>query len=144
MTTVAFHFHVKERLPYVCRLLRKAVAAQTRVVVTGPADTLSQLDRDLWTFAATEFVPHCMADATPAMLQQSPVVLTTSLEATPVRSVLVNLLDAVPAGFEPFERVIEVVDTDPQARHFARQRWRHYASAGLELVQHDLSQRGAA
>ena len=35
MTEVSFHFNVPDKIGHACRLLRKAVAAGARVVVTG-------------------------------------------------------------------------------------------------------------
>ena len=58
MAAVAFHFGMADRLAYSCRLLRKASRAGARVVVTGEAATLDQLDRLLWVFDPLEFVPH--------------------------------------------------------------------------------------
>jgi DNA polymerase-3 subunit chi len=55
------------------------------------------------------------------------------------RQVLVNLGDEVPAGYEGFERLIEIVAVDDHGRMTARQRWKHYTAKGYELLQHDLS-----
>jgi DNA polymerase III subunit chi len=52
--------------------------------------------------------------------------------------VLVNLGDAVPDGFEGFERLIEVVTPDDADRQQARQRWKHYATRGYSITRHDL------
>ena len=141
MTSVAFHFNVNDRLHYTCRLVRKAVAAGTSLVVKGPGATLEQLDRELWTFSATEFVPHGHADDSISLVHRSAVLLCESLDSAPVRDVLINLAEEVPTGFETFDRVIEVVSADPVERGHARQRWKHYSKAGLELIQHDLGQR---
>lgn len=141
MTSVAFHFNVSDRLYYTCRLVRKAVAAGTSLVVKGPDTLLEQFDRELWTFSATEFVPHVYADAAASLARRSAVLLCESLDSAPVRDLLVNLAEDVPAGFEAFDRVIEVVSEDPVERGHARQRWKHYSKTGLKLIQHDLSQR---
>jgi DNA polymerase-3 subunit chi len=52
---------------------------------------------------------------------------------------LVNLGEQVPAGFERFERVIEVVSLDEQDRQMARSRWKHYAEHGYAITRHDLN-----
>ena len=139
MTEIAFHFNAPDRLAYVCRLLRKAVAADAQLVVVGPPDQLDRLDSDLWTFSATDFVPHCRAQAEPELVAASPVVLATQTEGLPLRQVLVNLGVDVPAGFERFERVIEVVGLDDADRQLARTRWRHYADRGYTMTRHDLT-----
>ena len=144
MSTAAFHFNVDNRLHYTCRLVRKAVAAGNRLVVTGPGDTLAQLDRDLWALSATEFLPHCHGSEPGPLAHRSPVLLCESLDGVAVRDVLINLAESVPVGAEGFERVIEVVTADPVERSQARLRWKHYAHVGMPLIQHDLSHKAPA
>ena len=138
MTEVAFHFNAPDKLGYVCRLLRKALTTQARVVVTGPDPVLRALDVQLWTFAPLAFVPHCMADAPPRLLRASPIVLAEAAHQGPHQQVLVNLGESVPGGFERFERLIEVVGLEDADRLGARQRWRHYADRGYAIRRHDL------
>ena len=138
MTEVAFHFNAPDKVAYACRLLRKAVASQARVVVTGPAELLHRLDLALWTFSPLDFVAHCMGDSPAQVLAASPVVLVESVLATPHQQVLLNLSDRVPDGFERFERLIEVVTEDADDRNGARDRWRHYAARGYAIERKDL------
>jgi DNA polymerase-3 subunit chi len=141
VTTAAFHFNVENRLHYTCRLVRKAVAAGSRLAVTGADDILEQLDHDLWAFSATEFLPHCRWGNPAALVQRSAVLLCESLDGVTGRQVLINLAESVPQGVDAFDRVLEVVTVDPLERSQARLRWKHYAQAGLALVQHDLGHR---
>ncbi|MDP3759364.1 MAG: DNA polymerase III subunit chi [Ramlibacter sp.] len=144
MTEVTFHFNAPEKTGYACRLLRKAVAAGAKVVVTGDSRQLSELDVALWTFSAQEFVPHCLgAAATPAVLAASPVVLAESARSAPHQQVLVNLGGAVPEGFERFERLIEVVGVDDEDRQQGRRRWKHYADRGYAITRHDAAPKDA-
>lgn len=144
MTEVAFHFNVPDKLGYACRLLRKAHAAGSRVVVTGPAEELRTLDVQLWTFSPAEFIPHCHATAAdPALVDASPVLLADAPRGTPHQEVLVNLGAAVPDGFERFERLIELVTQEDDDRQQARLRWKHYASRGYAITRHDLAAREA-
>jgi len=139
VTDLAFHFGAPDRLAYACRLLRKAVGSGAHITVLADAARLQSLDGALWALSATDFLPHCMADAEPNVLHRSPVVLASELEQldTP-RRVLVNLSDAVPAGFDTFERLIEVVSLDATDREYARQRWRQYTALGYAIQRHDL------
>ena len=141
MSTVAFHFNVDNRLHYTCRLVRKAVAAGNRLVVTGSSETLAQLDRELWALSATEFLPHCYAADPAPLAQRSPVWLCESLDGVVARDVLINLAELVPQGAQGFDRVVEVVTVDPVERSQARLRWKHYTQTGVKLVQHDLGHR---
>lgn len=139
MTEVAFHFNAPDKLGYACRLLRKAVATGSRVMVTGQPDTLRELDVALWTFAPLEFLPHCYGDVTPVALAASPVVLSDSVRSAPHHQVLLNLGREVPEGFERFERLIELVSSDEEDRQVGRERWKHYADRGYAITRHDMS-----
>jgi DNA polymerase-3 subunit chi len=141
VTEIAFHFNAPDKVAYACRLLRKAVASGSRVVVTAPVETLTRLDAALWTFAATEFVAHCFDPSDAALLALSPVVLTTDATQTPQHQVLVNLGETIPAGFERYERLIEVVSLDDTDRSGARERWKQYVHRGYALQRHDLKLR---
>lgn len=138
MTGVEFHVNQPDKLAFACRLLRKAVAKGAKVVVTGEPQLLEELDRALWTFEATEFLPHCRGEtACAAVLEASPVILAASARTAAHRQVLVNLGGTVPDGFEQFERLLEVVSVDETDRQLGRQRWKHYAGRGYALIKHD-------
>jgi DNA polymerase-3 subunit chi len=144
MTEVTFHFNAPEKTGYACRLLRKAVAAGAKVVVTGDSRQLGELVTALWTFSALEFLPHCLGSAaTPAMLAASPVVLAESPRSVPHQQVLVNLGGAIPEGFERFERLIEIVGVGDDDRQQGRQRWKHYADRGYAITKHDAAPKDA-
>ncbi|HEX6363319.1 MAG TPA: DNA polymerase III subunit chi [Albitalea sp.] len=146
MTDIHFHFNVPDRLAYACRLLRKAVRAGTSgVAVSAPAPTLATLDRLLWTFEPQEFLPHVLlrdGEAPPARLARTPIWLVPDAAMASRHPVLVHLGDEPAAGFESFERLIEIVSTDPDGREAARRRWKHYAARGYEIVRHDLGGAG--
>lgn len=144
MTEIAFHFNAPDPVAYACRLLRKAVNAGAKVVVIGAPSTLKQLDSALWSVSATDFVPHCLLRGDPRVIAASPVVLTTLIESAPHQEVLLNLGDAIPQGFDLFQRVIEVVSLDENERQSARARWIDYARLGYTLQRHDLALNEAA
>lgn len=139
VTQVAFHFNVADRLAYACRLLRKAVASGTKVLVTGLPETLHQLDSVLWTFSATDFVAHCDVTSDAQMVAASSVVFAPTVGLVPDFPVLLNLGPAVPEGLEQFERVIELVTLDNEDRQLARSRWKGYADRGYAITRHDLA-----
>lgn len=149
MTDIAFHFNVADKLGYSCRLLRKAYLSGAQLVVTGAPEMLAELDQLLWTFSASEFVPHFSATAAAESdtardkaLAATPVLLVASLRACPHHGVLVNLGSDIPDEFERFERFIEVVTTSDVDRLAARRRWKHYADRGYALKRHDLAAAG--
>ena len=142
MARIEFHFNAPALVPYACRLLRKVRAQGLRAQVVAHPGTLTLLDQALWTFSALDFLPHCPADAPEPMRKASGILLTRSTDPQWSSQVLVNLSEAVPAHFESFERIVDVVTVDELHRAQGRERWRHYAGLGHELVRHDLA--GAA
>ena len=145
MTEVSFRFNVPDRLAYACRYLRKAARAGRPVAAVAPANRLDELDRALWRFEPTEFVPHVRlaAGAAPAALHApTPVWLVERAADAPLRSVLLNLGDDAPEGLEAYERLVEIVSADPGDRAGARRRWRHYESLGCAIESHDAAEEG--
>lgn len=142
MTEIAFHFNVPDKLAYGCRLLRKAHASGAQVVVTGESAQLSQLDELLWTFSATDFLPHTrLVDQQPGERDGAEnnmgMLLTEWPGAVQSQGVLVNLGQKIPDSFERFNRFIELVTGEPEDRLAARRRWKHYADRGYALTSHD-------
>ena len=136
---VDFHTGLAEKLPYACRLLRKALRSGSRVVVTGDALQLSELDRLLWIFDVGDFLPHARlrAGERPVpRLARTPLWLADHPADAGACDVLVNLGpqrldDAVVAA-----RTIELVATDPDEVASGRQRWRQHLAAGRAPVNH--------
>jgi len=138
MTGIAFHVNLADRLTYACRLLRKACASGSQVVVTGPLPELRALDAALWTFSSPDFVPHGLAATMPeAMQARTPILLSESVSGLSRRGVLVNLHEDIPEGFESFERLIELVSNEDGPLRQARLRWKHYADRGYALTKID-------
>jgi DNA polymerase-3 subunit chi len=79
------------------------------------------------------------------MQQKCPVLLAEQVDLARVqKQVLVNLGGTVAAGFEKFERVIEVVSVDERDRDLARLRWKYYTEQGYTIKRHDLTLRGVS
>lgn len=139
MKEIEFHFNVPDKLQYGCRLLRKAYRNGKRAVVTAEPEVLAELDRLLWQFSSTEFLPHCMATGDSPSLAVTPIVLLERPDTCATDGVLINLGRAVPAGFEHFERFIELVSAQADDRLAGRDRWKTYKDGGFALKKHDLA-----
>jgi DNA polymerase-3 subunit chi len=143
MTEITFHFNVAERMPYACRLLRKAARQGANVAVTGAGDTLSRLDRELWSFDPVSFVPHVRLRTgapVPDRLRPTKVWLVEDALAAPHHDVLVNLGAGSPVGFESYSKLIEIVTAAEADRAAARVRWKHYANRGYPIESRGLPQ----
>jgi DNA polymerase-3 subunit chi len=141
MTEVSFHFNVPNPTGYACRLLRKAVRRGSAVAVTGPHESLAELDRELWAFDPAEFVAHAWVadlDSVPESLRAGTVWLAPDPLEAPLHDALVNLGESAPRGFETFRRLIEVVATGESERSAARERWKGYARRGYAIERHEV------
>jgi DNA polymerase-3 subunit chi len=138
MTAVAFHSGLADKLGYACRLLRKAYRQGSRVLVIGPDDALTRLDRELWTFDPGEFVPHLGVAGRQGStaLARTPIWLASTAEGVDGPEVLVNLGAAAPIDPERYARIVELVSDEADDRREARQRWRAYEAQGLSIEHH--------
>ncbi|WPP45293.1 DNA polymerase III subunit chi [Pseudomonas sp. AN-1] len=115
------------RLTYACRLAAKAWREGHRIYLNcQDQDQAEALDQRLWRFSAASFVPHQLADAG----SDAPLLLAWGADAGGQQSLLINLASTVPAFFERFARIAEVVDQDPQTRDALRASYRFYRERG--------------
>ncbi|MGE5651805.1 DNA polymerase III subunit chi [Noviherbaspirillum sp. UKPF54] len=136
MTRIDFHSNVPDKLGYACRLVRKARAANCRIVVlTRDSADLAALDQQLWTFSELDFLPHVIAGD--PLAASTPVILADSDDADlPHHHVLINLSARTPAHFARFERMFEIISSDDDDRLAGRERYRFYQQRGYPLTHH--------
>lgn len=126
----------------VCSLSHKASRGGQRVYVYTPDEaSAASLDQRLWTWRDTSFLPHARFGEPEA--EHAPVVLGHVDPGAWAGDVLINLHPEVPGFFARFNRVLEVVDADPENRRRGRVRYRHYQERGYALEVHDLGAAGA-
>ncbi|MGE0099806.1 MAG: DNA polymerase III subunit chi [Hydrogenophaga sp.] len=138
MTEVAFHFNAPDKVGYACRLLRKAYLRGARLLVVVDEQDRPALDAALWTMAPGAFIPHASEADPDHVWSRSPIQIASGQPVKSEATVLVNLRNEVPSGYEAFARVIEVVTSGDADRQQARERWRFYKSIGIEPQRHDL------
>jgi DNA polymerase-3 subunit chi len=139
LTEISFHFNVADRSDYTCRLVRKASRLGASVVLSGPVEVLTHFDRALWTFDELEFLPHVLlrpGQSISPRMRATKVWLAQDAAQPGHHEVLVNLATQTPAGFESFEKVVEIVSVDEADRAAARARWKHYQARGYAIRQH--------
>ncbi len=138
MTKVDFYTGSEDKLRTACQLSHKAMQNGVRVVLSAPdAATADALDKLLWQFPATAFIPHCRSDAAEA--EAMPVVLDCGSERFPHHDLLISLHDECVPSFSRFERVIEIVSQDAEDSRMGRERYKFYKDRGYELSHTDLT-----
>lgn len=141
MTDIDFYFNAADRLQVACRLAGKALAQGKRMLIFAPQPELAQrIDRLLWTWPATGFVPHCMAGE--ALAAETPVLIAADADGAPASEVLLNLGDECPEFFARHDRLLEIVSQEDAERKAARARYAWYRDRGYAIRSHDLA--GAA
>ena len=141
MTRIDFYFEAEDKLQVACRLSAKAAQQKLRVLIYAPDEAAAQrIDRMLWTWQATGFLPHCMTRS--PLAAQTPVLITRDPEDTPHDEVLLNLHTQWPPAFSRFRRLVEIVSRDDEDREAARGRFRFYRDRGYPIETHSLAAAG--
>ena len=152
MARIDFHSNVSDKLEYACRLTRKIWSATAagepvrNIVMVGEKADLKRLDELLWTFSATDLLPHCFIDDDAAA--DTPILLTEhflspALAQLPHADVLIHLgmrmPTDVPGLLARFPRIVEVVTINEAERLAGRERYKAYRDLGHELHNFDQS-----
>lgn len=131
-------------VPAVCRLCEKASSAGQRVYVRAlEAGLAGEIDGALWSFRQGGFIAHERFGGQAIEDPQPPVLIGAVEPPDSHRAILLNLGEDVPGWFSSFERVLEVVPEDPQARARSRERYKFYKDRGYELKTYEQSPEGA-
>ena len=138
MTTIDFYFNATDRLQVACRLAGKAMADGKRMLVYAPdAELAARVDKLMWTWPATGFLPHCPAED--PLAAETPILIARAAEVPPEVTLIVNLSAECPPHFSSFDRLFEIVGLDEAEREAGRGRFKLYRSRGYAITSHDLA-----
>jgi DNA polymerase III subunit chi len=138
MTKVDFYTGSTDKLRTACQLTHKAMQNGMRTVISTPDSSANDaLDKLLWHYPATAFIPHCRSDADEA--EQMPVILNRGGDRFPHHDLLISLHNECVPFFSRFERVIEIIGNDAEDSRLGRERFKFYRDRGYELRHFDLS-----
>jgi len=137
MTKVNFYTGSEDKLRTACQLSHKAMQNGLRVLLHVPNDdTADKLDKLLWHYPATAFLPHCHSHETDAATM--PVVIGRD-ENFPHSELLISLHTECTTFFSRFERVIEIVGSDDDDAKLGRARFKFYKDRGYDVGHTDLA-----
>ena len=111
------------------------------LILAPEENTARAIDKLLWTFPATGFLPHCMVHD--RLAPETPVLIARDCEVLPHDQVLLNLASDSPVPFTCFQRLIELVASDDADKQAGRARFRFYRDRGYEIYHHDLRKTGS-
>ncbi|MFA6921708.1 MAG: DNA polymerase III subunit chi [Gallionella sp.] len=146
MTKVDFYTGSTDKLRTACQLSHKAMQHGLHTVISLPdAASLDALDKLLWHYPDTAFIPHTRVDAPDPStelrtgLSKWPVVLSVDNDKFPHHDMLISLHDECLPYFSRFERVVEIVGSDEEESRRGRERYKFYRDRGYEMRHFDLS-----
>ena len=140
MTKVDFYTGSADKLRTACQLSHKAMQNGVRVLLSAPdEETTEALDKLLWQYPATAFMPHCRSDADEA--EKMPVLLNNGSDKFPHHDLLISLHNECVPFFSRFERVIEIIGSDAEDSRLGRERYKFYKDRGYELRHFDLTKK---
>ena len=145
MTKVDFYTGSPDKLRTACQLSHKAMQSGVRAVISAPdAATADALDKLLWHYPPTAFIPHSRSNAAAAgqeteVLPDWPVILDHGGDKFPHHELLISLHGECMPFFSRFERVIEIICSDAEDSRLGRERFKFYRDRGYELRHIDLS-----
>jgi DNA polymerase-3 subunit chi len=130
----------RQRWAFACRLTEKAYLKDLKIVIVS--DTLADaqaLDELLWTFNERSFIPHkvCLDEHS---VDPATAVHLTVETAIPTADLLVNLTQRLPAQFQRYSRIAEVIDADEERRRQGRERFKAYRDLKLPLETHQIDE----
>jgi DNA polymerase-3 subunit chi len=142
VTKVDFYTGSEDKLRTACQLSHKAMQNGLRVLLHVPdSDTADKLDKLLWHFPATAFMPHCFSQAEEAAMM--PVIIGQD-EVFNHSELLISLHTTCLPFFSRFDRVIEIVGLAAEDAKLGRERYGYYRDRGYELRHFDLRQKQGA
>lgn len=138
MTRIDFYTGSTDKLRTACQLSHKAIQNGLHTVISlTDAASCDTLDRLLWHYPDTAFIPHARCDADDA--EQTPVLLCCGEGKFPHHDLLISLHDECMPFFSRFDRVIEIVGTSEEESRLGRERYTFYRDRGYELRHFDLN-----
>ncbi len=145
MTSAVIFYRLKSQRDFgktrlVCKLVETAFNRGHKVfVATADEEKSRELDRWLWTYSWSSFIPHAIQSGETEDLDKYPVLIGHSPPVGAQTDVLLTTLDEVPDFAAQFDRIVDPVDAGTSEAQLATRREQQYRDLiGLEPVYHDV------
>ncbi|MDC0603385.1 DNA polymerase III subunit chi [Aliiglaciecola sp.] len=115
-----------------CQLAKECFRKKQRCIVRcADQQSAEAFDELLWQRPLDAFVPHNMTGEGPK--GGAAVEISWQDANTGPRPVLINLLDEMPNDASRFRQIFDFVPSEESAKQQARERYKHYRAAGLNM-----------
>ena len=142
---VGFYHCTRDPAPVVAvRLAAKVHASGQRLLLVADGERLVAIDQHLWTFDDASFLPHGVAGS--GHDDEQPVLLAPSVpdHAANGARLLMLVETGLPAGFEGYDRLLNLFGDGTPAHQRARADWKAIGGRdGVERVYWQQTERGA-
>jgi len=140
MTKVDFYVMsgggLDEAIQVACRLTEKALQAGSVYLHCQNQLQAATLHEKLWSFRPDAFIPH---EQSSGKESQEAVVIGYQEPPESFHDILINLALETPSVFARFERLLEIVPAEHDARNSSREKYRFYKDRGYPLMTHDIN-----
>lgn len=119
-----------------CRLTEKALKAGTVYLHCQDRLQAATLHEKLWSFRPDAFIPHEQSSESDP---QESVVIGYQEPPESFHDILINMALETPPVFARFERLLEIVPAEHDARGASRDKYRFYKDRGYPLATHDIN-----
>ncbi|GAW87627.1 DNA polymerase III subunit chi [Bathymodiolus platifrons methanotrophic gill symbiont] len=126
------------RQAFACKLAEKAFRLGFKTyILTKSMQQAQQMNRLLWTFRSSSFVPHeIYQDILPGTANA--VIIGTRQAPPPWQHTLINLSEHCPEDISQSEQIFELLDNDETQKQAGRKRYRHYQTLGITPNTHKM------
>jgi DNA polymerase III subunit chi len=128
--------NAQSRYPILCRIVEKAYqAGQCIYIHTTHEQEARLIDQLLWSYSDNSFIPHMLTGKYEAAIV--PVQIGFAQEALGFNDILINLSFTIPSFYNQFQRIIELVWQNDEAKQICREHYRFFKNLGCELNTYD-------
>lgn len=136
MPNVSFYVlessNIKDFYKTIVQLTVKAHEAENQVLIhSNHPQILQPIDDYLWSFSETSFIPHVLVTNDEEVDDIDPIILA-SFEPSLPKDLLIQLADQVPENFNQYNRIIEILYSEPSYLERGRERFKFYRQNGIE------------
>jgi DNA polymerase III subunit chi len=126
-----------ERFHFAAKLCDKAFKQGLKVMLLAADDQAAQQASELlWHFRPESFLPHTSAELTDS---HTPIVISSGVDDSQQRGLLINLGFDTPSMFSRFDRVAEIVAQTAKTLESTRRNFAYYKARGYPVHTHKLS-----
>ncbi len=136
MTNIGFYILTDKmnRMQFLAKLTEQLYRSGSKCHIhTGNPLLAKQVSQALWTARDVSFIPH---EQLPCK-NQAPVTIGIDEEPED-HSILINMSNDIPPCFSHFERVVEIIDSDPELKNHGRAHYKFYKDRGYPVENHKI------